>query len=141
MAGPDSVVPSRTSRLGLFATSPCSPDGKECEMPQLPPDDQPDTIQIGPVDSIPVFHEDDPRLEGERRRWARARAKAQAMQTTDELLVGLEDPDWRVRHETVTRLISKARHDHRTLGTLLRLLREDRAWQVRDAVATRLHEF
>jgi HEAT repeat protein len=103
-------------------------------MDELPPEDQPDTIQIGPVGPIPVFHEDDPRLADDRAAWASARRKAQAMLSADELLDGLADPDWRVRHEVVDRLIARAREDPRTLPALLRAAMQDEAWQVRDAV-------
>lgn len=111
-------------------------------MEQLPPEDQPDIIDIGPIDSIPVFDEDDPRLDHDRQLWAAARTKAQAMHTADELLRALQaDPDWRVRHEVVDRLIARGRDDERALRALIRSVRADAAWQVRDAVAMRLHEF
>ena len=35
-------------------------------------DDQPDSIQIGPVGPIPVHYEDDPRDEGDRDAWSNA---------------------------------------------------------------------
>jgi HEAT repeat protein len=53
----------------------------------------------------------------------------------------MSDPDWRVRHETVDRLIARARGDERTLPTLLQVATTDDAWQVRDAVVMRLYEF
>jgi HEAT repeat protein len=53
----------------------------------------------------------------------------------------MSDPDWRVRHETVDRLIARGRDDDRTLPVLLNAATTDEAWQVRDAVVMRLHEF
>jgi HEAT repeat protein len=108
---------------------------------QLPPEDQPDTIDIGPIKGVPIFHEDDPRLTEERAARAAATRKAQALHSADELISGMADPDWRVRLETVDRLIARARHDERTLPTLLRAATADDAWQVRDAVVIRLNEF
>jgi hypothetical protein len=108
---------------------------------ELPPEDRPDTIDIGPVKGIPVFHDDDPRLTEERAAWSAARRRAQALHSADELVSGMSDPDWRVRHETVDRLIARARDDSRTLPRLLRAATTDDAWQVRDAVVMRLHEF
>lgn len=107
----------------------------------LPPEDQPDTIDIGPVKGIPIIHDDDPRFERERAEWSAARKRAQAMVCPDELLVGLQDTDWRVRHEVVDRVIARARTDPRTLPALLLALANDPAWEVRDAIAIRLHEF
>jgi hypothetical protein len=89
------------------------------QMANLPPEDQPDTVSIGPVEGIPVHYEDDPRLEAEHRRWSVARRKAQAMHGVDELLRGLHDDDWRVRHEVVDRLVARGKDDPRTLPELL----------------------
>lgn len=110
-------------------------------MNDLPPDDQPDTISIGPVFGIPVIHEDDPRFEDERRAWSRATAIAQRLHSPDDLLGGLHSGDWIVRHESVDRLIARARSDKRTLPALLDAALRDPAWQVRDTVVIRLHEF
>jgi hypothetical protein len=112
-------------------------------VPELPPEDGPDEIWIGPVGPIPVHYDDDPRLVDDQAAWSEARARAQAMHSPDELLEGLVDPDWRVRHEVVDRLIARARarEDHRTLPALLKALAEDPAWQVRDAVAIRMSGF
>jgi HEAT repeat protein len=110
-------------------------------MANLPPEDQPDTVSIGPVEGIPVHYEDDPRLEAEHRRWSVARRKAQAMHVVDELLRGLHDDDWRVRHEVVDRLVARGKDDPRTLPELLTAGEEDRALKVREAVLLRLSEF
>jgi len=107
----------------------------------LPPEDQPDTIDIGPVQDIPVHYEDDPRLGEERAIWSAARAKAQAMHSADELVAGLDDPDWRVRHEVVDRVAARWKDDPRTLVALTRSLANDAAWQVRDAAAMALAWF
>jgi HEAT repeat protein len=106
-------------------------------VPCLPPDDQADTIDVGPVRGIPIIDDDDPRFESERRAWSLARAKAQAMHSADELLGGLRDDDWMVRHEVVDRLIARAGKDPRT-GPALVAAAQDPAWQVRDEVVLRL---
>jgi HEAT repeat protein len=106
----------------------------------LPAEDQPDTIKIGQVLGVPIFREDDPRLADERASWSAARGTAQALHTTGELLDGLRHEDWRVRHESVDRLIARGRDDPRTLTALLDAT-NDGAWQVRDAVAMRLCDF
>jgi hypothetical protein len=107
----------------------------------LPPEDQPDVIYIGPVGPIPIIHEDDPRFEEERAAWSAATRKAQAMHSADELLDGLKDADLRVRQEVVDRLIARAGDDERTLPALLQVATHDGAWEVRDAVIMRLNEF
>lgn len=108
---------------------------------ELPHEDRPDTIDIGPVKGIPIVEDDDPRFKEDRAAWSAARKRAQALVSADELLEGMQDADWRVRHEVVDRLIARARSDARTLPALLHALAADAAWQVRDAVAMRLHEF
>lgn len=108
---------------------------------ELPPEDRPDTIDIGPVKGIPIIEDDDPRFQEDRAAWSAARKKAQALISADELLGGLQDADWRVRHEVVDRLIARAGSDPRTLPALLHSLANDVSWQVRDAVAMRVHEF
>jgi HEAT repeat protein len=111
------------------------------EVPELPPEDRPDEIWIGGVGPIPIRYEDDPRLAEDREAWSKSTARAQAMHSADELLAGLVDADWRVRHEIVDRLIARARDDRRTLPALLKALAHDPAWQVRDAVAIRMADF
>jgi HEAT repeat protein len=110
-------------------------------MERRPREDMPDEIWIGPVGPIPIFHQDDPRFVDERAAWSIANKKSQAMHSADELIDGLTDPDWRVRFGVVDRLIARARDDDRTLPALLRTAEMDPAWQVRSAVAVRLHEF
>ena len=73
--------------------------------------------------------------------WAAATQKAQSLLSADDLIEGIADPDWRVRHGSVDPLIARARDDVRTLPTLLAAAAGDEAWQVRDAVVLRLHEF
>jgi len=80
-------------------------------------------------------------LEEDRKSWSAAIKKAQASHSPDELLSGLRDSDWRVRHETVDRLIARAKDDPRTLPSLLEAATSDEAWQVRDAVVMRLCDF
>ncbi len=110
-------------------------------MNERPPEDQPDVIYVGPVGPIPVFHDDDPRLEEDRTAWSMARAVAQALHSVDDLLIGLTDQDWRVRHEVVDRLIARGGSDPRTVPALVIAVERDDSWQVRDAVVMRLHEF
>jgi hypothetical protein len=45
-------------------------------MQDLPPEDQPDEVWIGPVGPIPIIDEDDPRFEEERAAWSAANRKA-----------------------------------------------------------------
>jgi hypothetical protein len=106
----------------------------------LPPEDQPDTIDVGPVRGIPIVHDDDPRFAEERAAWSRARAKAQAMHSADELLAGLRDDNWMVRHEAIDRLVARAGDDPRTAPALLAAAHDD-AWQVRDAVLLQLRRY
>jgi HEAT repeat protein len=110
-------------------------------MKDLPPEDQPDQIWIGPVGPIPIIHEDDPRFEEERAAWSAARKTAQALHSVDELLEGVRHPDWRVRHESVSRLRARWEEDPRTLETILDLAKRDEAWQVRDAAVMELLRF
>jgi HEAT repeat protein len=108
---------------------------------RLPPEDRPDLVDVGPIKGIPILHEDDPRFVQERAAWSAATRRAQALHSADDLIGGMSDRDWRVRHESVDRLIARARDDVRTLPTLLQAATTDEAWQVRDAVVLRLHEF
>jgi HEAT repeat protein len=109
-------------------------------MTKLPPDDQPDAIDIGPVRGIPIIELDDPRFEDERRAWSAARARAQAMHSADDLLQGLHDTNWMVRLEVVDRLIARARDDKRTLPALITAA-DDSVPAVREVVVMRLHIF
>lgn len=110
-------------------------------MSALPPEDRADEIWIGPVGPIPVHYDDDPRLADDRAAWSQATARAQAMHSADELLAGMVEGDWRVRHEVVDRLVARAAGDGRTVPALLRALAGDPAWQVRDKVAMRMTDF
>src|SRR4051794_36001203 len=110
-------------------------------MDSLGPDDQPDTISIGPIHDIPIIHEGDPRFDEERAAWSRARAIAQGLHSPDELIGGRPSKDWMVRYESVDRLIARARSDERTLPTLLHAAASDPVWQVRDAIVMRLRHF
>jgi hypothetical protein len=73
---------------------------------ELPPEDQPDVFWIGPVGPIPIGYEDDPGTKRRRAAWSVARKKAQALHSAEELLNGMRDPDWRVRHESIDRVLS-----------------------------------
>ena len=105
---------------------------------RLEPGDQ---IWIGPVGPIPIRDETDPEFIAEQAAWHEPRARAQAMVTVDEHLAGLADPDWRCRYEVIDRLVARGKNDPRTLPALLSALRADSAWQVRDCITMRLHEF
>jgi HEAT repeats len=105
---------------------------------RLEPGDQ---IWIGPVGPIRIRDENDPEFIAERAAWHEPRARAQAMVTVEEHLVGLADPDWRCRHEVIDRLVARGKNDARTLPALLKALSTDSAWQVRDMVAMTLHQF
>lgn len=110
-------------------------------MMDRPPEDKPDEIWIGDVGPIPVHYEDDPRLAEDCAAWSTARAGAQALHSADELLGGIRDADWRVRHETVDRLVARAGDDPQTLPALFTVLQGDPQWQVRDAVAMAIERF
>lgn len=105
---------------------------------RLEPGDQ---MWIGPVGPIRIWDENDPEFIAEQAAWHAPRARAQAMVTVDEHLAGLADPDWRCRHEVIDRLVARGKDDPRTLLALLKVLRTDSAWQVRDAATMRLDEF
>jgi hypothetical protein len=83
-------------------------------MEDQPPEDQPDEIWIGPIGPIPIIDEDDPRFEADRASWSVARRKAQALHSAEELLEGITDVDWRVRHESMPRLVARWKDDPRT---------------------------
>jgi HEAT repeat protein len=110
-------------------------------MADLPPEDRPDDISIGPIGSIPIIDEDDPRFEAERAAWSAANKKAQALHSADELLQGVGDADWRVRHESVQRLVARWSDDPRTLDAIMSLATGDEAWQVRGTAVMKLLEF
>jgi hypothetical protein len=90
---------------------------------------------------IPILKDDDPRLAEDRAAWSAARRTAQALHSADELLWGLRHHDWRVRHESVARLVARCRDDGRSLPALLQAAVHDGSWQVRDAVMWGLMEF
>jgi HEAT repeat protein len=110
-------------------------------MKDLPPEDLPDEITIGPVGPIPIIDDDDPRFEAERSAWSSARARAQAFHSVEELLDGVDDDDWRVRFESIDRLIARWRDDPRTPLAVRRIAEHDPVWQVRSNAMMRLHEF
>lgn len=90
-------------------------------MTSLPPEDQPDVVWIGSVGPIPIIEDDGPRFVEERAAWSKARAKAQALHSADELVSGVHDPDWRVRFESIDRLVARWPNDPRTLVALIQL--------------------
>jgi HEAT repeat protein len=110
-------------------------------MADLPPEDRPDEIRIGPIGPIPIIDEDDPRFVEERAAQSAANKKAQALQSADELLEGIRDADWRVRHECVPRLVARWKDDPRTLDAILQTAGSDESWQVRDAAVMKMTEF
>jgi hypothetical protein len=110
-------------------------------MNELPPKDQPNVVWIGRVGPIPIHYEDDPRFEDERVAWSKARTKAQALHSAEELLEGVTDDDWRVRFESVDRLAARWHDDGRTLPVLLELAEHDPVWQVRARGTMRLVDF
>lgn len=110
-------------------------------MTDLPPEDGPDEIWIGPIGPIPIIDEDDPRFEEERAAQSAANKKAQTLHSADELLEGVRDEDWRVRHESVDRLVARWSADPRTVDAPIELAGADPAWQVRSKAIMRLDEF
>jgi HEAT repeat protein len=63
------------------------------------------------------------------------------LHSPDELLSGLRDTDWRVRHEKVDRLVARAKNDPRTLRALIQAADSDESWQVRETVVMTLPDF
>lgn len=108
---------------------------------EIPPEDQPDVVYIGPVGPIPIGYEDDPRSEDERAAWSAATKKAQALHTADELLSGMQDPDWRVRFECIDRLIARWKDDPRTADAVSTAATEDSSLEVRAAAMMRMGVF
>jgi HEAT repeat protein len=104
-------------------------------MTERPSADQPDAIWIGPVGPIPVFHDDDPRLEADKVAGRRFAAVADGMHSAEELLAGLHHPEAEVRWRVVDRLVARAGSDARTVPVMLDVLRSDPSWKVRDAIA------
>lgn len=110
-------------------------------MADLPPEDRPDEIWIGPIGPIPTIDEDDPRFEEERAAQSAANRKAQALHSADELLEGVREEDWRVRYESVDRLVARWSADAHTIDALIEMASADPAWQVRCKATMRLDEF
>src|SRR5919106_1191400 len=110
-------------------------------MADLPPEDRPGEIWIGPIGPIPIIDENDPRFEEERAAWSAANRKAQALHSADELLEGVKDEDWRGGPESLDRLVARWREDVRPLDALIELASADPAWQVRSSAMMRLDEF
>jgi HEAT repeat protein len=110
-------------------------------MNDLPNEDQPDEIWIGPVGPIPVHYGDDPRLESERQAWKDVSATVDRLRTPDELLEAFNGQDWRVRVWVLDRLVALAKKDERLVPAMVEHLNADPAWQVRDRVATMLARF
>ena len=110
-------------------------------MKHLPPEDLPDELTIGPVEHIPIIDADDPRFEAERSAWSRARVRAQALHSVDDLLDGVADDDWRVRFESIDRLVARWRKDSRTPLAVMRVAEHDPVWQVRARAMGQLDEF
>jgi HEAT repeat protein len=108
---------------------------------QLPPDDQPGVLWIGLVGPIPVFPNDDFRLDADKAARAAAAATADAMRSADELLAGLRHQDEDVRWRVVDRLVARARDDARTGPASISALRDDASWKVRDKVAITMSSF
>jgi HEAT repeat protein len=77
----------------------------------------------------------------EREAWHEARVKAQALHSADELVSGIHDENWRVRHDCVVRLKARWHDDPRTLPELLQIAEHDPVWQVRSAALSALVDF
>jgi HEAT repeat protein len=110
-------------------------------MKNLPPEDGPGEIWIGPIGPIPIIDEDDPRFAEERAAQSAANKKAQTLHSADELLAGVRDGDWRVRYESVDRLVARWSEDARTVDALIEMASADPTWQVRSKAMMRLDEF
>ena len=105
------------------------------------PDDRPDEISIGPIGGIQIIDENDPRWDLHRAAWSAAMKKAQALHSADELLSGVTDTDWRVRHESIDRLVARWKDDPRTLAAIIERAIHDEHWEVRDAAVMKFVEF
>jgi len=103
-----------------------------------PRDDQPDEIWIGEIGPIPIFHNDDFRLEEHRARLRQAAAVADALHSADELAHGMSHPDELVRIRVVPRLIARGGGTDQAILTLTSALANDPSAGVRDIVATGL---
>lgn len=84
------------------------------------------TVDVGLMDDLPreddpdvIIKPDDPRLAAERTAWAATR-KAQALHSAEEVLAGLSDDDWHVRHESSDRLKARWHDDPRTFPRIVR---------------------
>jgi HEAT repeat protein len=106
----------------------------------LPPEDQPDELRIGPV-FVPIIEDDDPRYLEEQAAWSHARRTAQALHSWDELMGGTQHPDWRVRCEATDRLAARWLDHPGTLPRLLELAADDARPEVRDSAVLRLVDF
>jgi HEAT repeat protein len=107
-----------------------------------PPEDRADAIYLGPVGPIPIFQDDDFRLEKDHARAKLNAAIADAMHSAEELLEGVrEHPDEDVRCRAVPRLVARWRTDPRTDPALLEGLAEEASSYVRDDIAIALGSF
>ena len=109
-------------------------------MANLPPEDQPDEIRIGPI-SIPIIEDDDPRYLDEQAAWSKATRTAQGLHSWDELKGGTQHPEWRVRSEATTRLAARWPDHPGTLPRLLALATTDARPEVRETAVLRLVGF
>jgi len=110
-------------------------------MNDLPKQDQPDEIWIGPVGPIPVHYADDPRLDSERRAWKEAATRVDGLNTPDELLEALSSDEWQVRVWVIDRLMARASNDGRLVPALIDHLIADPAWEVRARIAIKLTRY
>jgi hypothetical protein len=80
-----------------------------------------------PIEGIPIVDEADPRFVQEREPGRWPHTQAQALHSADELIEGMSDPVWRVRHDSVDRLVAHARNDVGTPPTLVLAATADEA--------------
>ncbi len=99
--------------------------------------DGPDSIWFEGVGDIPIFDEDDFRLEQDRDQATYAETFVQALGTVSQLrTVLLTHPQEEVRWRVVARFIAKGSHCPSLVSAaLIDALRSDPSWMVRDAAA------
>jgi transposase len=97
--------------------------------------DRADVMWVGPIGPIPIFHDDDPRIQDQLASTRSAEARAAALPTLDSLFACLGDPDGDFRKACTNEISRRGREDHRYVPELLYLLQHDPASGVRIAAA------